>query len=228
MNILVVDDEPLARARLRRLIDALPGHLCAGEAADGPQAIAACQRLRPQVVLLDIGMPGPDGLEIARELAALPEPPVVVFTTAYAEFAIEAFNAGAVHYLLKPVSGERLAQALARVGSAAPRSLLLSHGGRIQRVPMSDVFYLRADTKYLTVCTRQGEWLLEDSLVRLEQRHAPQLLRIHRALLINVQHLTGLQRDSWGRLWARIDGVAVGLPVSRRLAAGVQQALERG
>jgi two-component system response regulator AlgR len=88
--------------------------------------------------------------------------------------------------------------------------------------------YLRADTKYLTVHTRHGEWLLEDSLARLEQRHAPQLLRIHRALLINVQHLTGLQRDNRGRLWVRIDGVAAALPVSRRLAAGVQQALERG
>lgn len=228
MNILVVDDEPLARARLRRLIEALPGHACVGEAADGVQALATCQQLQPDVVLLDIRMPGPDGLETARALAALPVPPAVVFTTAYADFAVDAFDAGAAHYLLKPVSGERLAQALARVGSAAPPSLLLSHGGRVQRVPVSDVLYLRADTKYLTVHTRHGEWLLEDSLVRLEQRHGPQLLRIHRGLLVNVQHLTGLQRDNRGRLWARIDGVAAALPVSRRLAAGVQQALERG
>ena len=121
MNILVVDDEPLARARLRRLIEALPGHACVGEAADGVQALATCQQLRPDVVLLDIRMPGPDGLETARALAALPVPPAVVFTTAYAEFAVDAFDAGAAHYLLKPVSAERLAQALARVafGSAA-------------------------------------------------------------------------------------------------------------
>lgn len=227
MNILVVDDEPLARARLRRLIEALPGHVCVGEAADGVQTLAACQQLRPDVVLLDIRMPGPDGLATAHTLAALPVPPAIVFTTAYAGFAVAAFDAGAAHYLLKPVSAERLAQALARVGSSSPRGLLLTRGGQTQRVPLVDVLYLQADAKYLTVHTRHGEWLLEDSLARLEELYAPHLLRIHRALLVNVQHLTALRRDNHGRLWVGIAGVAAALPVSRRLAAGVQQALER-
>ncbi len=228
MNILVVDDEPLARARLRRLIEALPGHACVGEAADGAQALAACRQLRPDVVLLDIRMPGPDGLATAHTLATLPAPPAIVFTTAYADFAVDAFDAGAAHYLLKPVSAERLAQALARVAPALPRGLLLTRGSQTQRVPLVEVLYVQADAKYLTVHTRQGEWLLEDSLARLEDVYAPQLLRIHRALLVNVQHLTALQRDKHGRLWAGITGVAVALPVSRRLAAGVQQAIERG
>ncbi len=226
VNVLVVDDEPLARARLRRLLDALPEHACAGEAADGAQALAACERLRPDVVLLDIRMPGPDGLATARALAALAAPPAVVFTTAFADFAVDAFDAGAVHYLLKPVSVERLAQALARVVAPLP-GLLLTRGAHTQRVPLADVLCVQADAKYLTVHTRQGEWLLEDALARLEARLAPSLLRIHRALLVNVQHLAGLQRDVDGHLWAQVDGMAAPLPVSRRLAAGVQQAFEQ-
>jgi two-component system response regulator AlgR len=227
MNVLVVDDEPLARARLRRLLEALPDCVCVGEAADGAQALAACQRLRPDVVLLDIRMPGPDGLETARALAALPAPPAVVFTTAHSEFAVAAYDVAAVHYLLKPVSGERLAQALARVAVASSRHLLLSRGSVLRRVALQEVLYVRAEAKYLTVHTGDGEWLLEDSLVRLEQRMAPHLLRIHRALLVNVQHLVGLQRDRGGQLWAQVQGVCGGLAVSRRLAPGVQQALGR-
>jgi two-component system response regulator AlgR len=226
MNVLIVDDEPLARARLRRLLDDLPGHACVGEAADGDQALDACRRLNPDVVLLDIRMPGRDGLSAARALAALPAPPSVVFTTAFSDFAAEAFDVGAVHYLLKPVSAERLAQALARVAVAAAPSLLVSRGLQVRRVLLADVLYVQAEAKYLTVHTREGEWLLEDSLVRLGLRLAPHLLRIHRALLINVQHLRGLQRAADGRVWATVDGAAAPLPVSRRLAAAVQQALQ--
>ena len=227
MNVLIVDDEPLARARLRRLLDALPGQVCVGEAADGEQALDACRRLNPDVVLLDIRMPGRDGLSTARALAALPAPPAVVFTTAFSDFAAEAFDLAAVHYLLKPVSVERLAQALGRVAVAAPPTLLVSRGSQLRRVALADVLYVQAEAKYLTVHTHEGEWLLDDSLARLEPRLAPHLLRIHRALLVNVQHLSGVQRDARGRLWATVHGVAAPLPVSRRLAAGVQQAIER-
>lgn len=226
MKVLIVDDEPLARARLRRLLDALPGHACVGEAADGEQALEACRRLNPDVVLLDIRMPGRDGLSTARALAALTVPPAVVFTTAFSDFAAEAFDLAAVHYLLKPVSVERLTQALGRVAVAAPSTLLVSRGSQLRRMELGDVLYVQAEAKYLTVHTRHGEWLLDDSLARLEPRLAPHLLRIHRALLVNVQHLSGVQRDARGRLWATVDGVATPLPVSRRLAAGVQQALE--
>ncbi len=228
MNILVVDDEPLARARLRRLIEAIPGRVCVGEAADGMQALAACERLRPDVVLLDIRMPGPDGLAVAQTLAVLPVSPVVIFTTAYADFAVDAFDAGAVHYLLKPVSAERLAQALARVTLKAQPGLLLERGGDSQRVPLTDVLYLQADSKYLTVYTHHGEWLLEGSLAVLQVRYASQLLRIHRAVLVNPEHLKALTRDADGRVWARLQGVAALLPVSRRLAGNVQRVFERG
>lgn len=226
MNVLIVDDEPLARARLRRLLDALPGHACVGEAADGDEALDACRRLDPDVVLLDIRMPGRDGLSTARALAALPVPPAVVFTTAFGDFAAEAFDVAAVHYLLKPVSAERLAQALDRVTVAAQPTLLVSRGSQVQRVALADVLYVQAEAKYLTVHTCGGQWLLEDSLAHLESRLASHLLRIHRALLVNVQHLSGLQRDAQGRVWATVGGAAMPLPVSRRLAAGVQQALE--
>lgn len=228
MNVLVVDDEPLARARLRRLLDDLPGHVCSGEAADGAQAVAACRRLRPDVVLLDIRMPGPDGLETAHALTALPTPPAIVFTTAFADFAVEAFDAGAVHYLLKPVSAEGLARALERVAVAALPGLLLTRGAVAQRVRVADILCVRADAKYLTVYTRAGEWLLEDSLTRLQASLAPSLLRIHRSLLVNTQHLRGLRRDADGQLWAQVDGMAAPLPVSRRLAAGVQHVFESG
>lgn len=227
MNVLVVDDEPLARARLRRMLDGLPGYACVGEAGDGAQALAACAHLQPDVVLLDIRMPGQDGLQTARELAALPAPPAVVFTTAFPDFAVDAFDAGAVHYLLKPVSAERLAQALARVVTPPMPSLLLVRGTHTQRVALNEVLCVQADAKYLTVHTRQGEWLLEDSLARLETQLAPTLLRIHRAVLVNVQHLRGLQRDADGRLWAAVDGMGAPLAVSRRLAAAVQQVFER-
>lgn len=227
MNVMIVDDEPLARARLRRLLDALPGHACVGEAADGDQALDVCRSLNPDLVLLDIRMPGRDGLSTARALAALPVPPAVVFTTAFSDFAAEAFDLAAVHYLLKPVSAERLAQALARVATIAPPTLLVSRGSQVQRVALEGVLYVQAEAKYLTVHTRDGEWLLEDSLARLESRLAPHLLRIHRALLVNVQYLQGLQRDVDGRLWATVVGGTAPLPVSRRLASSVQQAISR-
>jgi two-component system response regulator AlgR len=225
MNVLIVDDEPLARSRLRRLLDDLPGHDCVGEAADGDAALDACRRFNPDVVLLDIRMPGRDGLSTARALAALSVPPAVIFTTAFSDFATDAFDLAAVHYLLKPVSAERLAQALDLVAVATPPSLLVSRGSQVQRVALTDVLYIQAEAKYLTVHTRDGEWLLEDALARLESRLAPHLLRIHRAVLVNVHHLRGLQRDPEGRVWAAVDGVPLPLPVSRRLAAAVQQAL---
>jgi two-component system, LytTR family, response regulator AlgR len=226
MNILVVDDEPLARARLQRLIAALPGHVCIGEAADGEQALALFQRLRPDVVLLDIRMPGLDGMATARALAALPEAPAIVFTTAYADFAVQAFDTGAVHYLLKPVVAARLAQALERITPPSDQGLLLQRGASSQRVLLADVLYIEADAKYLTVHTVRGQWLMEDSLANMEQHFAPRLLRIHRSLLINAQRLRALHRDTDGRAWAEVEDVSARLPVSRRLRGAAQRQLE--
>ncbi|WP_372695828.1 LytR/AlgR family response regulator transcription factor [Immundisolibacter sp.] len=224
MNILVVDDEPLARARLRRLIEAVPGRYCVGEAVDGVQAVEQCRRLSPDVVLLDIGMPGPDGLATARALADLPRPPAVVFVTAHGEFALDAFETGAVHYLLKPVSAQRLEQALARVTVSEPE--LRVHGtGCQRRVALSDVLYLRAEAKYVTVHCQDDEWLMEDSLARLAEQYAPALLRIHRAVLVNTRHVVALQRTNDGRLWVQLHGLSEPLPVSRRLATAVQRTL---
>lgn len=224
MNILVVDDEPLARARLRRLIEAVSGRHCVAEAADGAQAVALCRQLCPEVVLLDIRMPGPDGLATARALAALPQPPAVVFTTAHGGFALGAFEAGAVHYLLKPVSAQRLDQALARV-TVSPPELQVYGSGCQQRIALDDVLYLRAEAKYVTVHCRDGEWLMEESLTRLAARYTPPLLRVHRALLVNSRQVVALQRTSDGRLWVRLAGLPAPLSVSRRLATAVQRAL---
>ncbi|WP_372723183.1 LytR/AlgR family response regulator transcription factor [Immundisolibacter sp.] len=226
MNILVVDDEPLARARLQRLIAAMPAHRCIGEAADGEQALALCQRLRPDVVLLDIRMPGMDGMATARALAAVPGSPTIVFTTAYPDFAVQAFDAGAVHYLLKPVVAARLAQALERITPPLAPSLLLQRGASSQRVLLADVLYMQADAKYLTVHTVHGQWLLEESLANMEQRFAPRLLRVHRSLLINAQRLRAVHRDTDGHAWAEVEDVSARLPVSRRLLGVVQRQLE--
>lgn len=237
---LIVDDEPLARERLRRLLDELPGVACAGEAATGEEALELAADAMPDVVLLDIQMPGIGGLETARRLAALPEPPAVIFTTAYEEHALEAFDVQASGYLLKPVRGERLAAAIERAcrPSRAQRAALRDAGDGTQRahvsarvrdqvklIPIGEVLYFMAEHKYTTVRHLGGEDLIDDSLRSLEDEFGPLLVRIHRNTLVALAQVEALERDAEGHVAVRLRHGGGLLPVSRRLASEVQRRL---
>jgi len=230
VNVLIVDDEALARDRLARMVTQLGDHQVVGQAANGRDALALAERTCPDVVLLDIRMPGMDGLEAARHLAALPEPPAVVFCTAYEEHAIQAFEVHAVGYLLKPVRRERLAVALeqaARVNRAqlatlgrlgAPQRTHISartHRG-IELIALDDISCFQADQKYVVVRHNGGEVLVEDSLRELEEEFGDRFVRVHRATLVSVRHIERLERGPGGQgvLWLR--QLAAPLEVSRR------------
>jgi two-component system response regulator AlgR len=241
MRLLIADDEPLARERLRRLVEEIPGCEVVGEACTGTETLLRAQRLRPDVLLLDIRMPGMDGLEAARHAAGMHNPPAVIFTTAYGDYALQAFDAQAVDYLLKPVQRARLEQALARVRrlSEADLTLLMqampaasgrTHlsarlHGRLQLLPVTQIRYFQADNKYVAAHFPGGELLLEDSLKTLEQEFGPRFLRIHRNALVAVPYIEALEQKAGG--WRiKLAGMEALLEVSRRHLAGVRALLK--
>lgn len=240
-RVLIVDDEPLARERLRALVGDLGVAVVAGEAASGLEAIELTLRARPDVVLLDIRMPGMDGLEAARHLSLLDPAPAVVFTTAYDAHALAAFEANAIDYLLKPIRPERLRGALEKAGTlsaarmaaagqarAAPQarthfSALVK--GSLRLVPLAEVRYLQAGQGYVSVFHPGGELLVEDSLRALEEELGQDFLRIHRNTLVAVAHVTALERAALGGASIVLRGLAERLPVSRRLLGQVRRRL---
>ncbi len=243
MKILIVDDEAPARARLRRLVEEIDACVVVGEAANGREALLLSDKTQPDVLLLDIRMPGMDGLEAARHLAMLENPPAVIFTTAYGDHALEAFAARAIDYLLKPIRKERLAQALTHVrklnraqsaaltgiDAAQARSHICARvRGALQLVPVSEILYFLADQKYVTVCHSEGSVLIEEPLKTLETEFAMAFTRIHRNALVAAAHITGLERDADGKAYLRLRGVKERLEVSRRHAAALRQRLVGG
>ena len=238
MKALVVDDEPLARRRLVRMLAKLPGVTIAGEAGDGVEALELLARDRPDVILLDIQMPGLDGLELAR---ITPDLPPIVFTTAFDEHAVQAFEVCAVDYLLKPVRLERLRAALAKVAQSRPgadalRELLARlappdvppiaarSGGAVRLFDPRAISRFRAQDKYCTFQHEGREYLLDDSLATLEARLGPLgFARVHRAELVNLKHVRALHaRDD--AAWVELaDGQTA--PVSRRLAPELRRRL---
>ncbi len=241
LKVLLVDDEALARARLRTLLaecDA-PAAVPAGEAANAAQAMELLLRQSVDAVLLDIHMPGADGLALAQALRSMPQPPAVVFVTAYAEHAVEAFELEAVDYLTKPVRRERLQAALQKVqravlargepAAATPETLLIHDRGRTERVPLAEVLYFKAELKYVTVRTSARSYILDASLSELEERHAAQFLRVHRNALVARRALRALERHDdpeEGEGWAvRLTGVDDVVAVSRRQLGAVREAL---
>ena len=237
MKVLIVDDEPPARERLKRLLEEIDSFEVAGEAANGTEAIALAGRLAPDVVLMDIRMPGMDGVEAARHLGQLDEPPAIIFITAYDEYALRAFDTHAVGYLLKPVRREKLADTLTRaarltkpqlaaiVKAAAPRArrshLSVRARGELRLIPAEEVLYFLADQKYVTIRHRGGEDLIEESLKSLEDEFDPDFLRIHRNALVAVRHIASIERSGEGQYSVRMRGIETDLPVSRRLATDV-------
>ena len=231
MRILIVDDEPIARARLRRLIAKIEGVEVLGEAANGTEALRLAKDLAPDLMLLDVDMPGMDGLAVAEDESA----PPIVFTTAHPQHALEAFDAGAHDYLLKPVSLERLERAIARVRVRAggpepvpdePWRLVVSDGSLRHFVDAREVSCFVADQKYVVFRIGERELLLRESLDALETRLAPfGFLRANRGALV--------RRDAV-QAWDAADGGSVVLsdgsrvPVSRRAAGGLRAALGLG
>ncbi len=231
MKILIVDDEPLARSRLRDLLDDIGGHEVVAEAANGQEALAQVETCRPDVVLLDIRMPVMGGMEAARALTALAQPPAVIFTTAYDDQALQAFEADAVDYLLKPIRRERLAKALAKVAPlvAEPEQdepkISVQMRGNISFIPLSDIFYFRADQKYTTVRHRGGEAVIEEPLKNLEQSYGDDFIRIHRNCLVARRHVRALVRTGDGHHQLQLNGCDDVLEISRRLMSVVRDAL---
>jgi two-component system, LytTR family, response regulator AlgR len=242
MKVLVVDDEMPARARLRRMLEGMDGCSVCGEAADGREALLQCEQLQPDVLLLDIRMPSMDGLEAARHLLALERPPAVIFTTAYSEHALAAFETHAVDYLLKPVRQERLAQALentrrlTRVQAAALQAADADGGvrkricarvrGSLQLIPVEEIRYFLADQKYVTIGTAESRVLIEESLKSLEEEFAERFVRIHRNALVAPVYLIGLERDADGQFRARLRDVGETLEISRRHLAEVRRLIK--
>ncbi|MET0066979.1 MAG: LytTR family DNA-binding domain-containing protein [Candidatus Thiodiazotropha sp.] len=238
MKILVVDDEVLARQRLTSLVAELgEPYRVVGEASQGEEALQRFAEVEPDLVLMDIRMPGMDGLEAARRLSQAEHPPAVIFTTAYEEHALEAFESSAQDYLLKPVRRERLREALIRaqrltrtqVGTL-PESpevpqICASFRGGLTTLPLDQVLYLRADSKYVVARHRDGELLLEESLKALQERYSEWLLRIHRNALVVRRHLRGLDRDPDGVCRVVLDGCDERLEVSRRHLPEVRRML---
>jgi len=240
MRVLLVDDEAPARDRLRRMLGELGGHEVVGEAADGATALRLAAELNPELALLDVRMPGMSGIELAFHLAALEQPPAVVFATAYDEFAVDAFETRAIGYLVKPVRAERLAAALARAAQVSRRTVgELAAGaaevrrhicarvrGELRLVPVDDVVYFRADLKYVTVRHLDGEVLIEESLRALEQEFASRFIRVHRNALCAVDRIEALERDGEGHARVRLRGCDETLEVSRRLVGELKSRLK--
>jgi two-component system, LytTR family, response regulator AlgR len=238
LKVLIVDDEPPARERLRSLLGEIPEVAVVGEAVSGAEALALTHDLAPDIVLLDVRMPGMDGLEAARHLNVLEEPPAVIFTTAYDQYAVEAFEAHAVGYLLKPVRKEQLAATLTRAGRLTRAQLqkLAAAGTEARRthiaarsreglklIPIEEVQYFLADRKYTTVAHLHGEDLIEDSLRLLEGEFGAAFVRIHRNALVAVRHLERIERSADGQYFVRLRGCAAPLAVSRRMAGELKE-----
>ncbi len=243
MKILVVDDEHLARERLIDLISELSIATSIIEAEHGLAALNKVEQESPEIILLDIRMPLMDGLEVAHHLARLESPPAVIFTTAYQDHALAAFDVHAIDYLLKPIRKERLQQALEKAQilsqskvneirekdkSTHTRSHLSANvHGNIRLVPLEKIYYLKAEQKYVIAAWSGGELLLDESLKSLESEFAELFIRIHRNSLVSLQFIDALAKDNQRNVYIRLHGVTQPLQVSRRHVSNVRQAIKK-
>ncbi len=248
MNILIVDDEAPARDRLRRLLEEDHAHVVVGEAGNGKRALELAAELAPDVVLLDIRMPGLSGIETAQHLNTFENPPAIIFATAYDEYAIEAFEASAIGYVLKPVRRERLDQALELAGrlsnsvlgdvarksgiSDRRKHLCKQSQGELKLIPVGDVQYFLADQKYVSAFHANGQDLIDDSLKVLEEEFADTFVRIHRGALVAVSSIESLRKAEDGRTQVMLRGGSTEddekLIVSRRHLTNVKRRLKKG
>ncbi len=249
LRTLIVDDEALARSRLRTLLGLCraPAAIAAGEASQALEAHALLADGRFDLVLLDIHMPGDDGMSIARTLRGRADAPAVVFVTAHANHAVTAFELDAVDYLTKPVRAERLQQAVQKAarwlrerraaasalasaaGEPLGETLLIQDRGRAERIPLSQVLYLKSELKYITVRTADRSHILDGTLGDFEERYSRRFVRVHRNALVARAAIRALDKyddgeDTEG--WAvRIAGIPEPIVVSRRQLPAVREAL---
>lgn len=241
LTVLIVDDEPLARARLVRQLQKLDDCELLGEAVDAEQALEQVELLDPDLVLLDIEMPGRSGLELAERLSALAAPPAIIFCTAHDEFALPAFATAATGYLLKPISGEDLKAAVARARSLSKPQLKAAGGAQapvgrrqikavsrrgVELVPVDSVRCFVADSKYVVAHHENGETILDESLKELESEFGDRFVRVHRNALVAVAFISGLRRDG-GNYRVLLDGVGERPQVSRRSLSSVKILIEK-
>ena len=244
MKILIVDDEKLARDRLQRHIHELAAATEIFQAGNGLDALSQCEKQEPDIILLDIRMPGMDGIETANKLSELKTPPAIIFVTAYDEYALDAFDSQAVAYLLKPVRKEKLDKAIKtanKLNRAQLQNLQLInnkenkltlsvhiHSG-IRQIELEDIYYFLAEQKYVTVKYQDDnaitEVLIEDSLKSLEQRFEENFIRIHRNALVSKHYLKAIRKDQQGQFLTELKGIDDKLEVSRRHVASVRSFL---
>jgi two-component system response regulator AlgR len=242
-KVLIADDELPARERLQRLLSELSGFSVSAACATGVEALDLISKQKPDIALLDIRMPGMTGLEVARHLDALERPPAVIFTTAYEQYAVEAFEAHAVGYLLKPVRRERLATALAHAAQlrapvlrelgkdkvfAPRRHIAVRVRDDLKLIPVAEIAFFRADQKYVAVRDADGEHLVEESLRNLETEFADAFVRAHRNLLVAIAHVEALERQEDGGYCVRMRGTGERLAVSRRQLTQLKARLGAG
>lgn len=244
MRVLVCDDEHLARERLKRLIEKTDGAEIVAEAENGREAVELALETKPDVVLMDIRMPGMDGMEAAAHLSKVDNPPALIFCTAYDEHALQAFKVHAVDYLLKPVGATDLGKALAKARTLNRVQLAdldrdvnddehrkrghisaRTHRG-LELVPVDDVRYFLADQKYVTVCFGEGEVLIDETLKDLENEFGDRFVRIHRNALVALNFIEGMEMATAGHHQVRLRGVENRLTVSRRHVAGLRRVLQ--
>lgn len=246
MKILIVDDEAPARERLRQILSENDEHEVVGDAANGEQALSLATEHQPDVVLLDIRMPGMDGIETAHHLNRMERPPAIVFATAYDEYAIDAFEAQAIGYVLKPVRRERLNKALnqaARVTGAGLTDVARGAGmeerrthicvqfcGELRLLPIESIAFFQSDQKYTRVADGDREYLIDDTLKQLETEYEDLFVRVHRNALVAVAHIDALQKTADGEVFVRLRGNITpegeALKVSRRHLAAVRRRLK--
>lgn len=240
MRILVVDDEAPARDRLCRMLRDMPDVAVAGQAADAEEALAAVHADPPEVVLLDIRMPGMSGLELAMYLAELERPPAVIFTTAFDQHAMEAFDVQAVDYLLKPIRRERLSEALRRArrptlaqlgalheaegGTGGRRHIAARIGDRLEMIPVASINYFQADAKYVAIHHAGGEVLVDEPLKDLETEFEHEFVRVHRNALVRIDAIEAVERSPAGGHVVRLTG-GDQVSISRRHLRTVRQRL---
>lgn len=245
MKVLVVDDEAPARKRLKRLVDTFSDYEVIAEATNGQQAIEQCKKYQPDIVLMDIRMPELDGIEAATKISQQEKhPPAIIYCTAYSEHSLEAFETHAVDYLLKPINKDRLLESL----NASSKTNQAQHAvlndldknsdqdeirkhicarvrGNLVLVPIQDIYYFQADQKYITVRHSEGELLIEETLLQLEQEFDHRFLRIHRNALVALDKIDGIHKSELAKVIS-FKNIPDRLEISRRHLPSVRKTLK--